>query len=157
LLGSSGVGKTTLLNNLAGGAMFKTRAVRGKDSKGRHATTHRQLIKLECEAMLIDTPGMRELGNFSVEKGIDETFAEIAELAERCQFCDCTHVHEKGCAVLEAVDNGQVPVDRYHNYIKMKKESAYHEMTYLEKRKKDRQFGKLCKTVMAHKKRRTCS
>jgi ribosome biogenesis GTPase len=152
LLGSSGVGKTTLLNNLIGDAIFTTKTVRKKDSKGRHATTYRQLIKLDCEAMLIDTPGMRELGNFSVETGIDETFTEIVELSEQCQFNDCTHINEKGCAVLRAVENGQVPEKRYQNYIKMKKESIYNEMSYLEKRQKDKQFGKLCKTVMKHKK-----
>jgi len=96
LLGSSGVGKTTLLNNLIGKEIFPTKTVRKKDSKGRHATTYRQLIKLECEAMLIDTPGMRELGNFSIETGIDETFAEIIKLSEQCQFNDCTHINESG-------------------------------------------------------------
>ena len=151
LLGSSGVGKTTLLNNLLGESIFTTKTVREKDSKGRHATTYRQLIKLDCEAMLIDTPGMRELGNFSVEKGIDETFTEITEIAEQCQFNDCTHVNEKGCAVLKAVENRRIPEKRYQNYIKMKKESIYHEMSYLEKRQKDKQFAKLCKTVMMHK------
>ena len=154
LLGSSGVGKTTLLNNLIGESIFTIKKVREKDSKGRHATTYRQLIKLDCEAMLIDTPGMRELGNFSVETGIDETFTEITELSEQCQFNDCTHINDKGCAVLEAVRNGQVPEKRYQNYIKMKKESIYNEMSYLEKRQKDKQFGKLCKTVMMHKKNR---
>ena len=154
LLGSSGVGKTTLLNNLVGESIFTTKTVREKDSKGRHATTYRQLIMLDCEAMLIDTPGMRELGNFSVETGLDETFTEITELSEQCQFNDCTHVNEKGCAVIKAVENGQVPENRYQNYIKMKKESIFNEMSYLEKRQKDKQFGKLCKTVMKHKKNR---
>lgn len=154
LLGSSGVGKTTLLNNLVGRDIFATKPVRKKDSNGRHATTYRQLIRLECEAMLIDTPGMRELGNFSVETGIDETFSEILELSEQCKFNDCTHINEKGCAVLKAVENGQVPEKRYQNYVKMKKESIYNEMSYLEKRQKDKQFGKLCKTVMKHKKNR---
>jgi len=153
LLGSSGVGKTTLLNKLIGDAMFITKTVRKKDSKGRHATTYRQLIKLDCEAMLIDTPGMREVGNFFVETGIDATFREIVELSEQCQFNDCTHVNEKGCAVLKAVGNGQVPEKRYQNFIKMKKESIYNEMSYLEKRKKDKQFGKLIKTVMKHHKK----
>jgi len=154
LLGSSGVGKTTLINNLIGDDRFTTKTVRKKDGKGRHATTYRQLIRLDNDAMLIDTPGMRELGNFSIETGIDETFAEIAALSEQCQFNDCTHVSEKGCAVLRAVENGHVPEKRYQNYIKMKKESIYHEMSYLEKRQKDKQFGKFCKTVMKHKKSR---
>ena len=154
LLGSSGVGKTTLLNNLIGESIFTTKTVREKDSKGRHATTYRQLIKLDCEAMLIDSPGMRELGNFSVETGIDETFTDIAELSEYCQFDDCTHASEKGCAVLKAVEDGQVPEKRYQNYIKMKKESIYNEMSYLAKKQKDKQFGKFCKTVMKNKKNR---
>lgn len=154
LLGSSGVGKTTLLNNLMGEARFATQTVRKKDGKGRHATTHRQLTRLDGGAMLIDTPGMRELGNFSVETGIDETFAEIAALSARCQFNDCTHVNEKGCAVLSALENGLLSEKRYQNYIKMKKESSYNEMSYLEKRRKDKQFAKLCKTVMKHKKNR---
>jgi ribosome biogenesis GTPase len=152
LLGSSGVGKTTLLNNLIGDTLFRTRTVRRKDGKGRHATTYRQLITLECEAMLIDNPGIRELGGFSLETGMDGTFAEIMKLSEQCRFNDCMHVSEKGCAVLKAVKSGQVPEERYQNYLKMKKESDYNEMSYLERRQKDKQFGKLVKTVMKHKK-----
>ncbi len=104
---------------------------------------------------MVDTPGMRELGNFSVETGLDETFAEIIELSQQCQFNDCTHVTEKGCAVLNAVEDGKLSEKRYQNYIKMNKESIYNEMSYLEKREKDKQFGKFCKTVMKHKKNRT--
>ena len=154
LLGSSGVGKTTLLNNLIGETRFKTKTVRDKDSKGRHATTYRQLIMIDCGAMVIDTPGMRELGIFSVEAGLDETFAEITELSQKCEFNDCTHITEKGCAVLKAVEEGRLSEKRYGNYIKMNKESVYLEMSYLEKRQKDRQFGKFCKSVMNHKKNR---
>jgi ribosome biogenesis GTPase len=153
LLGSSGVGKTTLLNNLIGESIFKTKTVRKKDSKGRHATTYRQLIKLDCGAMVVDTPGMRELGNFSVETGLDETFIEITELSKQCQFNDCTHVTEKGCAVLKAIEDDKLSEKRYQNYIKMNKESIYNEMSYLEKRQKDKQFGKFIKTVMKHKKK----
>ncbi|UCH80308.1 MAG: ribosome small subunit-dependent GTPase A [Nitrospiraceae bacterium] len=152
LLGSSGVGKTTLLNNLIGESVFKTKAVRKKDSKGRHATTYRQLIKLGSGAMVIDTPGMRELGNFSVDTGLDETFDEIVDLSKQCQFNDCTHVIEKGCAVLSALERGELSEKRYHNYIKMNKESVFNEMSYLQKRQKDKQFGKMCKTIMKHKK-----
>ncbi|MFC1884538.1 ribosome small subunit-dependent GTPase A [Thermodesulfobacteriota bacterium] len=153
LLGSSGVGKTTLLNNLLGEALFKTKTTREKDGKGRHATTYRQLIKLASGAMVIDTPGMRELGNLSVDTGLDETFQEIMELSQKCQFNDCTHVNEKGCAVLSAVKNGRLSEKRYENYIKMKKEAAYNEMSYFEKRQKDKEFGKFVKTVMKHKKK----
>ncbi len=152
LLGSSGVGKTTLINNLIGKSKYITKTVSKKESKGRHATTHRQLIKLDFGALVVDTPGMRELGNFSVATGLGETFSEISELSEKCQFNDCTHVNEKGCAVLNAVKDGQLSSKRYQNYMKMNKESAYNEMSYLEKRKKDKQFGKFCKTVMKHKK-----
>ena len=152
LLGSSGVGKTTLINNLIGESKYITKTVSKKESKGRHATTHRQMIKLDFGALVVDTPGMRELGNFSVSAGLGETFTEISDLSEKCQFNDCTHVNEKACAVLNAVENGQLSAERYQNYIKMNKESAYNEMSYLEKRKKDKQFGKFCKTVMKHKK-----
>ena len=152
LLGSSGVGKTTLINSLIGESIYKTKTVSKKENKGRHATTHRQLIKLYFGALVVDTPGMRELGNFSVATGLGETFTEIYDLSEKCQFNDCTHVNEKGCAVLNAVENGQLSAERYQNYIKMNKESVYNEMSYLEKRKKDKQFGKFCKTVMKHKK-----
>jgi ribosome biogenesis GTPase len=154
LLGSSGVGKTTLLNNLIGESVFRTKTVRAKDGKGRHATTYRQLIKLDGGAMIVDTPGMRELGNFAVETGIDETFTEIAELAGNCQFNDCTHVSEKGCAILQAVAEGGLSAERYRNFIKMNKESVFNAMSYIERRQKDKQFGKMCKTIMKHKKNR---
>ena len=122
------------------------RGLRG--AHGRRAS--RELIKLDFGALVVDTPGMRELGNFSVSTGLEETFSEIIKLAEDCQFNDCTHVEEKGCAVLDAVESGLVSADRYQNYIKMNKESNYNEMSYLEKRKKDKQFGKHCKSVMKH-------
>ena len=150
LLGSSGVGKTTLLNKLIGESRYKIKIVSKKESKGRHATTLRQLIKLDFGPLVVDTPGMRELGNFSVSTGLEETFSEIMQFAEDCQFNDCTHVSEKGCAVLDAVERGLLAADRYQNYIKMNKESNYNEMSYLEKRKKDKQFGKHCKAVMKH-------
>lgn len=153
LLGSSGVGKTSLINNLIGESKFITKKVSKKGSKGRHATTHRQMMTLDFGALVVDTPGMRELGNFSIATGLGETFTEISELSETCQFTDCTHVSEKGCAIVKAVDNGQLSKERYQNYIRLNKESAYNEMSYHEKRKKDKQFGKLCKTVMKHKKR----
>ncbi|MBU0480417.1 MAG: ribosome small subunit-dependent GTPase A [Proteobacteria bacterium] len=154
LLGSSGVGKTTLINHLIGEPKYITKPVSKKESKGKHATTHRQLIRLDSGAMIVDTPGMRELGNFSVATGLGETFSEISELSGKCRFNDCTHVNEKGCAVLNAVEDGQLSAERYRNYIKMNRESSFNEMSYLEKRKKDKQFGKFIKTVMKHKKSR---
>jgi ribosome biogenesis GTPase len=146
LLGSSGVGKTTLLNNLIGDELYYTKTVRASDSKGRHSTTRRQLILLDGGAIIIDTPGMRELGVVSVGIGIDETFNEISELSAQCQFFDCSHTHEKGCSVLDAVENGSIPEKRYQNYIKMIKESQHHTKTYLEKRRDDKAFGKMIKT-----------
>lgn len=104
--------------------------------------------------MVVDTPGMRELGLFGTEAGLDQTFSEIISLSEQCRFNNCTHVKEKGCAVLDAVQQGQLSPDRYQNYLKMMKESAYNEMSYLEKRTKDKQFAKHCKTVMKQKKSR---
>jgi len=154
LLGSSGVGKTTLLNNLLGESLFKTKTVSKKESKGRHATTHRQLIKLDCGALIIDTPGMRELGNFAIESGLDETFSEITEFSKHCRFHDCAHINEKGCAVLKAIEDGRLSEERYQNYMKMNKESMYNEMSYHEKRRKDKEFAKMCKTVMKSKKNR---
>jgi len=152
LLGSSGVGKTTLLNHLVREPAFKTKEIRMKDGKGRHATTHRQLIRLDCGAMVVDTPGMRELGNISVSQGLDETFSDITALTDACRFGDCTHTIEKGCSVLAAVGDGRIPEKRYENYMKMTRESRFNEMSYFEKRMKDKQFGKMCKTVMQHKK-----
>ncbi len=154
LLGSSGVGKTTLLNHLIGEPVFRTRTTRAKDGKGRHATTHRQIIRLDCGAMVVDTPGMRELGNISVFQGLDETFSDISELSRECRFGDCTHTREKGCAVLKAVGEGRLAEKRYANFMKMTRESEFNQMSYFEKRMKDKQFGKMVKTIMQHKKNR---
>jgi ribosome biogenesis GTPase len=154
LLGSSGVGKTTLINNLLNEVRFKTFNVREKDRKGRHITTRRQLIYLKNGAMIIDTPGMRELGNFAVDTGIHSTFDEIAELSNQCRYNDCSHTQEQGCSLLTAVKEGRISHDRYQNFIKLNKESAFYEMSYLEKRRKDKRFGKFVKSVMKDKKYR---
>lgn len=147
LLGSSGVGKTTLLNRLIGQDVFATGTVREKDSRGRHITARRQLTILEKGGMIIDTPGMRELGNIGVDTGIKETFSDIVTLARKCRFHDCTHTTESGCAVVQAVEEGHLDSGRYQNYIKISKESEYHEMSYLEKRRKDKKFGKMVKEM----------
>ena len=153
LLGSSGVGKTTLLNSILGSGQFETQPVSKKLSKGRHTTTSRELIQLENGAMIIDTPGMRELGNMSIDTGIDETFSEILALSKNCKYGNCSHTNEKGCAILAAISEGELSEQRYNNYIKMKNESAFNEMSYSEKRKKDKDFGKMIKSVMKNKKR----
>lgn len=152
LLGSSGVGKTTLLNSILGDARFETKTVSKKESKGRHTTTSRELIQLESGAMLIDTPGMRELGNIAVDAGIDETFSDIVDLAMNCKFSNCTHVNEKGCAILSAISQGELSAKRYQNYLKMKNEAAFNDMSYFEKRQKDKNFGKMIKSVIKSKK-----
>jgi ribosome biogenesis GTPase len=154
LLGSSGVGKTTLLNHLVGRDLFETNTVRAKDGKGRHTTARRQLTVLDQGAMLIDTPGMRELGNIGVSTAIDETFTDIQELSKSCRFTDCTHTTETGCSLLMAIENGELSEERYRSYLKLLKESEYHQMSYVEKRKKDRKFGQFIKSAMKqHKKK----
>lgn len=148
LLGSSGVGKTTLLNSILGNEEFETQSISKIQSKGRHTTTSRQLIRLENGAMLIDTPGMRELASIAVDDGIDETFSDILEISRCCKFSDCSHTNEKGCAILSAIKDGELSQKHYDNYLKMKKESEFNQMSYLEKRHKDRSFGKMIKSKM---------
>ena len=121
LLGSSGVGKTTLLNRLIGRDAFKINLVREKDGKGRHTTARRQLVVLDHGAMVIDTPGMRELGNIGVKSGFEEGFSGILKLSKECRFNDCTHTHEVGCSVLRAVQSGGVSEAHYQSFLKLKK------------------------------------
>jgi len=154
LLGSSGVGKTTLINTLIRKDVFSTDEVREKDGKGRHITARRQLIVLEQGGLIIDTPGMRELGNIGVSAGLQETFGDIAELAKNCHFKDCTHTTEPGCSVLHAVKTGKLSEKRHRNYLKVRKESEFYEMSYLERRRKEKSFAKMCKTVKDHYKRK---
>lgn len=146
LLGSSGVGKTTLINRLLGREAFETRAVSGT-GEGIHTTTRRQLVVLGQGALLIDTPGMRELGLAGSGEGIEAGFAEIAALAIQCRYADCGHEREPGCAVRAAVERGDLSAARYRNYLKIRKESAYHGMSQLERRRKDRAFGRLVRAV----------
>jgi ribosome biogenesis GTPase len=150
LLGSSGVGKTTLINRLIGQEAFETQAVSGT-GEGIHTTSRRQLIVLGGGAMLIDTPGMRELGIAGADDGIDTSFEDFAVLAARCRYADCTHEHEPGCAVRAAVEQGDLPEERYANYLKLKKESAYYEMSQQDRRKKERAFGRFMKKAKKHR------
>jgi len=148
LLGSSGVGKTTLLNNLIQKELYKTQPIREKDGRGKHTTTKRELIILENGSIIIDNPGMRELGMISNESGLEDTFSEIDELSTQCRYKDCTHTVETGCAVLGAVERGEISEERYNNFIKIYKESLYNEMSYVDKREKDKKFGKYVRSVM---------
>jgi ribosome biogenesis GTPase len=153
LLGSSGVGKTTLLNHLIGRDAFKINLVREKDGKGRHTTARRQLVVLDQGAMLIDTPGMRELGNIGVKSGIAESFSDIIKLSKSCHFKNCTHTHEVGCSVLRAVQSGSLNEAHYQDYLKLRKESEHYQMSYAEKRRNDKKFGQFIKSTMKeHKK-----
>jgi len=146
LLGSSGVGKSTLTNKLTGEVLQKTTSTRESDSKGRHTTTRRQLFLLPTGGMLIDTPGMRELQLWADESIIDSSFSDIETLAVNCRFRDCTHSHEKGCAVQEAIAQKILSKDRLTNYLKMQREVQYlakkQKETSWDTRLADRQFGK---------------
>ena len=153
LVGSSGVGKTTLLNHIIGRDLFETNTVRASDGKGKHTTTQRQLIVLDQGAMVIDTPGMRELGNIGVSSGLEESFSDIWSLSKTCRFANCTHTQEVGCALLAAIENGTLQADRYQSYLKLMKESEYNELSYVEKRRKDKKFGQFVKAVMKHHKK----
>jgi len=153
LIGSSGVGKSTILNHLLQKEEFITNAVREKSGKGKHTTTRRQLVVLDNGVMFVDTPGMRELGMISFELGIDESFEDIAEIAKGCRFKDCSHTEEKGCSVLQEVKAGKLSADRYQSYLKLTKESEYYGMSYFEKRRKDKAFGKFVKNYMKYDKK----
>ena len=147
-IGSSGVGKSTLINCLLGEKHLDTNGLRN-DDKGRHTTTHRELILLPSGGMVIDTPGMRELGMWDAGDGIDQTFADIEMLAQKCRFRDCTHSgNETGCAVQEAVECGELSIDRLRSWQKLMNENRYAEDTqgYLvEKRQKFKNIAKINK------------
>jgi ribosome biogenesis GTPase len=153
LIGSSGVGKTTLLNHLLGQPVFETKEIRQKDGKGRHATSRRQLIVLDNGAMVIDTPGMREMGLIEIGTGMEESFSDILELAEHCHFRNCTHSKETGCSVVQAIESGDLSEERYRSYIKLVKEADYHQRTYVEQRRKDREFGRYVKSVKKNRRK----
>lgn len=145
MLGSSGVGKSTLVNNLSGREIMKTDAISQSTNKGRHVTSHRELIVLENGGILIDNPGMREVGITGSSGGLENTFDLISKHAENCRFKDCTHTNEIGCSVIEAVENGEIDKNAYANYLKLEKEKAHFEATVAEKRNRDKQFGKMMK------------
>ena len=145
MLGSSGVGKSTLLNNLSGKTLMRTDSISVSTNKGRHITSHRELIVLESGGILVDNPGMREVGIADTSSGLETTFDRIIRLSQNCKFKDCTHTKEVGCSVIEAVENGEIDKKSYENYLKMERENAHFESTIEEKRKKDKEFGKVIK------------
>lgn len=145
LLGSSGVGKSSLLNTLSGKDLMRTNSISASSNRGRHVTSHRELQVLENGGILIDNPGMREVGIADSAEGLENTFATIAELSEHCKFKDCSHTTEAGCAVIAAVERGDTDRSSYENYLKMEREKEHFESTVAEKRKKDKAFGKMIK------------
>ena len=152
LLGSSGVGKSTLLNSLSGKLQMKTGEISSSVNKGRHITSHRELIVLNSGGILIDNPGMREVGIADTSSGLETTFETIIGYAQNCRFIDCTHMHEKGCAVLAALEKGEIDKDSYANYQKMEKEKMHFESDAMERKKKDKDFGKMIKNVKKQRK-----
>ena len=149
LIGSSGVGKTTLINRLTGRDLLDTRTVSGT-GEGVHTTARRQLLVLDNGTMLVDTPGMRELGLLGASDAVEDNFSEIHDLSLTCRFTNCTHAQEPGCAVRIAIETGDLSEERYESYLKLKKETEYHDRSYVEKRKKDRDFGRFIKSVQKH-------
>jgi ribosome biogenesis GTPase len=124
-LGSSGVGKSSLVNALADKEVMSVNVIRENDSKGKHTTTHRQLIKLDSGVMIIDTPGMRELGIWNVSEGLSESFSDVEEFLGQCKFSDCKHQKEPGCGIKAALENGSIAKERWESYLTLKKEAAF--------------------------------
>ncbi len=151
VLGSSGVGKSSLTNNLLHNAKMEVSDISSSTSKGRHTTSHRELIILPEGGIIIDTPGMRELGIASEAGGIEQTFDQITELTRNCKFNDCTHTEEVGCAVLEALESGELDAASFENYHKLMREQAHFSSTIAERREKDKKMGKLYKRIQQEK------
>ncbi|MEQ9307900.1 MAG: ribosome small subunit-dependent GTPase A [Balneolaceae bacterium] len=154
ILGSSGVGKSSLSNNLLHSSKMEVNKVSESNNKGRHTTSHRELLMLPQGGVIIDTPGMRELGIANESEGLKETFDQIDSLSIECKFSDCTHTEELGCAVLEALENNTLNLDLFNNYHKLKREQAHFSRTTHERRAKDKKMGKLYKSIIQEKQSR---
>ena len=142
LLGSSGIGKSSLVNALTGQELMKVKGIREDDGKGHHTTTHRQLILLKNGAMVIDTPGMRELGMWDISEGLGEAFADVEQYIGRCRFSNCRHLSEPGCAIKAAIASGDLPEERWDSYNKLKWEAKYSDGKELRlKEKQNRKKG----------------
>ncbi|MDO3383133.1 ribosome small subunit-dependent GTPase A [Gilvimarinus algae] len=153
VLGSSGAGKSTLTNTLLGANIQATGAIREDDSKGRHTTTGRTLLPMPGGALIIDTPGLRELQLATGSEAIEATFSEITSLAARCRFGDCQHHQEPGCAVLDALERGLLDERRYQSFIKLSREQARNEATLAERHEADKALGKLYRRTQAESRR----
>ncbi len=154
-LGSSGVGKSTLVNTLAQEQIMATNSIREDDDKGRHITSHRQLVLLKNGAMLIDTPGMRELGMLNLDASLDKSFADVKKYLGQCKFSDCKHQTEPGCQIMQAIAQGKLDTKRWQAYLKLHKEMQFTDdkTTYLkEKQEKFKQISKTVKHLKAKNK-----
>lgn len=134
-VGSSGVGKSTIINSLVGRNVQRTKVV-SATGEGRHTTVRRELVLLENGAMVIDNPGMREFGVFGADDAIEANYSDILALAAQCRFRDCTHSNEPGCTVVNALERGEIDAEHYDNFVKLRRESEHHLLSYAEKRKK---------------------
>ena len=148
VLGSSGVGKSTLINTILGNELQSTQGIREDDDKGRHTTTRRSLISIDSGGLLLDTPGMREIQLTDCKEGIHATFADIDSLAENCRYSDCNHHTEPGCAVREAIETGELDERRLENYHKLLKEEALNSASLAERRASDKALGKFYKRTL---------
>lgn len=151
-LGSSGVGKSSLVNALAGKEIMAVNEIREDDSKGRHTTTHRQLIMLDSGVMIIDTPGMRELGMWDVSLGLGEAFGDVEQYFGQCKFKDCRHQTEPGCAVRAAIESGELPSERWNSYLSLKREAKFSDDKGAYLRQKQQQHKALAKWSKQQKK-----
>ncbi|MEZ8773554.1 ribosome small subunit-dependent GTPase A, partial [Vibrio sp. 10N.247.310.17] len=149
LMGSSGVGKSTLVNSLLGEAEQATGGIREDDSKGRHTTTSRSLHLLTSGGLLLDTPGMRELQLADCAEGVSETFSDVEELAMHCRFSDCHHESEPGCKIRKAIESGELSERRFANYRKLLREQARNGASLAEQRASNKQLSKMYKTVQS--------
>ena len=151
-MGSSGVGKSTLVSTLLGHTVQATGSIRESDSTGRHVTSGRSLHHLKEGGLLLDTPGLRELQLADCDEGVSATFAEITTLSRQCRFSNCQHGAEPGCAVQDAISRGELNERRLARYQKLMREQAFNSATLAEKRAKDKRFGKMIKSVLQEKK-----
>jgi ribosome biogenesis GTPase / thiamine phosphate phosphatase len=153
MVGSSGVGKSTLINNLLKKNVLKTGEISQSTNKGRHITSHRELFVLENGGIIIDTPGMKELGVTESGTGIEATFEDLFNLSLKCRFPDCTHTKEAGCAILEAIENGTVSSDTLDNFKRLQREQQRFQTTIAEKHKRDQEFGRMAKLILKEKRK----
>ena len=144
-IGSSGVGKSSLINRMLPEKIIKVDSLSDKTKRGKHTTTTRDLYVLDGGGIVIDNPGTREVGMTNSGVGIEDAYREIAVFSKECAYKDCTHTHEPDCAVLQAIESGDLDEDKLNNYIKLKKESEHYNMTELGRRRKDKKFGKFIK------------